>query len=116
MMGGRYNYNYNYNNAYNYQQPYYANHSGGWPAMRPVLPPPPPPPYVEHQNAKKVKNDVNVHKDTLKLEVDELNPDQHLVSFVFDALYDGRSAISMLSIFSYFGSFGLGFFMSLCEL
>jgi len=33
---------------------------------------------------------VNVHKDTLRLVVDEQNPDHHLVSFVFDAMYDGR--------------------------
>lgn len=49
-----------------------------------------PPRYVEHQSAKKVKNDVNVHKDTLRIAVDEQNPDHHLVSFVFDAMYDGR--------------------------
>lgn len=34
---------------------------------------------------------MNVHKDTLKIEVDEQNPDHVLVSFVFDALFDGRS-------------------------
>ncbi|RVX21966.1 hypothetical protein CK203_001360 [Vitis vinifera] len=47
--------------------PYYANHGNYWPPIRPpVAAPPPqqPPPYVEHQNAKKVRNDVNVHKDT----------------------------------------------------
>lgn len=74
--------------------PYYANQASGWPAFRPPMgqqhPLTLPPPYVEHQDAKKVRNDVNVHKDTLRLEVDEQNPDQHLVSFVFDALYDGR--------------------------
>ncbi|KAK8548022.1 hypothetical protein V6N13_055133 [Hibiscus sabdariffa] len=74
--------------------PYFANQTSAWPAIRAhamvAAPPHPPPPYVEHQNAKKVRNDVNVHKDTLKLEVDEQNPDHHLVSFVFDALFDGR--------------------------
>lgn len=77
--------------------PYYANQINGWSAIRPAMPPSiqqPPPitpaPYVEHQNAKKVRNDVNVHKDTLRVEVDEQNPDQHLVSFEFDALFDGR--------------------------
>ncbi|GAV60923.1 zf-C3HC4_3 domain-containing protein, partial [Cephalotus follicularis] len=90
-MMGRYNYHYNY--------PSYANQPNGWPAVRaPVGSTPPqtqpqPPPYVEHQNAKKVRNDVNVHKDTLRLEVDELNPDHRLVSFVFDALYDGSITI-----------------------
>ncbi|KAL6191113.1 hypothetical protein ACLB2K_037505 [Fragaria x ananassa] len=89
QMMGRYSYNQNY-------QPYNGNQVqvGGWPAMRPpVAPVQPPPPYVEHQNAKKVKNDVNVHKDTLRVEIDEQNPDQHLVSFVFDALYDGSITI-----------------------
>ncbi|XP_057956797.1 probable E3 ubiquitin-protein ligase LUL4 [Malania oleifera] len=71
---------------------YYANQSSGWPAPA-VIPAPPPPPYVEHQNAKKVRNDVNVHKDTLRIEVDEQNPDHHLVSFVFDAIYDGSITI-----------------------
>ncbi|KAL5787973.1 hypothetical protein ACOSP7_004922 [Xanthoceras sorbifolium] len=50
----------------------------------------PPPPYVDHHSAKKVRNDVNVHKDTLRIEVDEQNPDHVLVSFVFDAMFDGR--------------------------
>ncbi|KAE8686721.1 putative E3 ubiquitin-protein ligase LUL4 [Hibiscus syriacus] len=73
--------------------PYFANQTNSWPAIRAhamvAAAPQPPPPYVEHQNAKKVRNDVNVHKDTLKLEIDEENPDHHLVSFVFDALFDG---------------------------
>ncbi|KAG0495695.1 hypothetical protein HPP92_000386 [Vanilla planifolia] len=56
-------------------------------------PAPPPPPYVEHQQAKKIKNDVNVHKDTIRLESDELNPDQYLVSFVYDAEVDGSITI-----------------------
>ncbi|KAE8731888.1 putative E3 ubiquitin-protein ligase LUL3 [Hibiscus syriacus] len=76
---------------------YFANQTGSWPAIRAhsmvAAPPQPPPPYVEHQNAKKVRNDVNMHKDTLKLEIDEQNPDHHLVSFVFDALFDGRITI-----------------------
>lgn len=49
-----------------------------------------PPPYVDHQTAKKIRNHVNVHKDTLRLEVDQHNPDHHLVSFVFDAVFNGR--------------------------
>lgn len=74
--------------------PYFANQASASAPIRAhavAAPrPQPPPPYVEHYNAKKVRNDVNVHKDTLKLEVDEQNPDHHLVSFVFDALFDGR--------------------------
>ncbi|KAL5541670.1 hypothetical protein UlMin_009380 [Ulmus minor] len=87
-MMGRYN-----------SQPYYGNQANWWPANRPPVgqfPPQQmvaPPPYVEHQNAKKVRNDVNVHKDSLRVEVDDLNPDQHLVSFVFDAVYDGSITI-----------------------
>uniref|UniRef100_A0A2P2J815 RING-type E3 ubiquitin transferase n=1 Tax=Rhizophora mucronata TaxID=61149 RepID=A0A2P2J815_RHIMU len=77
---------------------YYGNQAAnGWPAIRgpDVGPAQPihPAPYVEHQNAKKVRNDVNVHKDTLRVEIDELNPDNHLVSFVFDALFDGSITI-----------------------
>lgn len=95
-------YNYgNYGNPMmgrsNYQ-PCYANHSNYWTQIRPPVAAPllqqqpllHPPPYVEHQNAKKVRNDVNVHKNTLRLEVDERNPDHFLVSFTFDALFDGR--------------------------
>lgn len=81
-MMGRYSY------QFHYQPPYYANQAHGWPAPRPPVGPPPP--YVDHQSAKKVRNDVNIHKDTLKIEVDEENPDHVLVSFVFDALFDGR--------------------------
>lgn len=88
----------------NYHNPYYAGHGSGWfrpPAMLVTPFPPPPPhqvpppavPYVDHQSAKKIKNDVNVHKDTIKLEVDEENKDCHLISFTFDALVDGSITI-----------------------
>ncbi|XP_010278333.1 PREDICTED: probable E3 ubiquitin-protein ligase LUL4 isoform X2 [Nelumbo nucifera] len=74
--------------------PYYGNRVNGWHGIRPPgVPLQPPPPYVDHQNAKKIKNDVNVHKDTIKLEVDETNPDCHLVSFTFDSLIDGSITI-----------------------
>ncbi|KAF8392474.1 hypothetical protein HHK36_022816 [Tetracentron sinense] len=74
--------------------PYYANQSNGWPPIRsPMVPPQQPPLYVDHQNAKKVRNDVNVHKDTIKVEVDEKNPEYHLVSFTFDAMVDGSITI-----------------------
>lgn len=48
------------------------------------------PPSGDQKPAKVVNSDVNVHKDTLRLESDDLNPDRCLVSFVFDALLDGR--------------------------
>ncbi|XP_010255889.2 PREDICTED: probable E3 ubiquitin-protein ligase LUL4 [Nelumbo nucifera] len=76
--------------------PYYDNHVNGWHGIRPPgapMPPPPPPPYVDHQSAKKIRNDVNVHKDTIKVEVDQMNPDCHLVSFTFDSLVDGSITI-----------------------
>ncbi|KAK1416997.1 hypothetical protein QVD17_26119 [Tagetes erecta] len=82
--------------VYNHQQP---NYGYGWmppmrpPYMVPVPPPLPPPAYVEHKQAKKVKNHVNLHKDSLKIEVDKDNADCHLVSFVFDALFDGSITI-----------------------
>lgn len=60
------------------------------PAPLPLLAPAP---YVDHQSAKKIKNDVNVHKDTIRLEVDEVNRDCHLVSFTFDAMVDGSITI-----------------------
>ncbi|KAF6162843.1 hypothetical protein GIB67_029112 [Kingdonia uniflora] len=71
---------------------YYVPNNNGWPGIRPppMSVPMPQPPYVNHQEAKKVRNDVNVHKDTISIHVDEKNPDYHLVSFTFDALVDGR--------------------------
>ncbi|XP_021839125.2 probable E3 ubiquitin-protein ligase LUL3 [Spinacia oleracea] len=92
-----------WSNSYNYPNPMTgrpnfpyvpANYGNGWHQMRYPIPPSPVPlPYVEHQSAKVVKNDVNVHKDTIKLEVDENYPDHYLVSFVFDAHYDGSVTI-----------------------
>lgn len=48
------------------------------------------PQSTEQKQARVVNSEVNVHKDSLRLEVDELNRDRYLVSFVFDALVDGR--------------------------
>ncbi|CAH2072391.1 unnamed protein product [Thlaspi arvense] len=98
-------YGHNYNSYYNQNQyypqqppPYYSGYHPNARnlTMRPVhfvQPPVPHPPYVEHQSAKKVRNDVNVHKDTVKLEADDLSPGHHLVSFVFDAVFDGSFTI-----------------------
>ncbi|MQL73814.1 hypothetical protein Taro_006178 [Colocasia esculenta] len=52
-----------------------------------------PPPYVERQQAVTVKNNVNLRKDTIRLEQDEQNPDQYLVCFTFDSLVDGSITI-----------------------
>ncbi|KAF8388006.1 hypothetical protein HHK36_026672 [Tetracentron sinense] len=76
--------------------PFYANQiqSNGWSGIRPpVVPMQPPPLYVDHQNAKKVRNDVNVKKESIRVQVDEKNPDYHLVSFTFDAMVDGSITI-----------------------
>uniref|UniRef100_A0A0R0J951 RING-type E3 ubiquitin transferase n=1 Tax=Glycine max TaxID=3847 RepID=A0A0R0J951_SOYBN len=56
-----------------------------------------PPPYVDHQATKKIRNDVNLHKHTLRLHLDPNNSDHHLISFDFDALYDGSITIFYLA-------------------
>ncbi|KAL8121705.1 putative E3 ubiquitin-protein ligase LUL4 isoform X1 [Apium graveolens] len=87
-----------YSGGPNYQYPVmghsdFGYHNQGWVGIRPVAPTHQPAAFVEEQQAKKVRNDVNVHKDSVKVVVDELNPDHHLVSFVFDALFDGSITI-----------------------
>ncbi|XP_070037030.1 probable E3 ubiquitin-protein ligase LUL4 isoform X1 [Nicotiana tomentosiformis] len=78
----------------NHYPPYYHPHgNNGWGGFRPPPAPLPVVPYVDHQNAKKIKNDVNVHKDTIRIQLDELNKDSHLVTFTFDALVDGSITI-----------------------
>lgn len=72
--------------------PFYPGPGQGQPDVRP-------PPYVDHQTAKKIRNDVNLHKHTLRLDIDPINPDHHLISFVFDALFDGRSGQPPFSVF-----------------
>ncbi|KAL9356143.1 hypothetical protein Peur_049396 [Populus x canadensis] len=52
-----------------------------------------PPRYVEHNQAKTIKNVVNVNKSTIKVVADENNLDSHLVSFTFDAVVDGSITI-----------------------
>ncbi|KAL8515359.1 hypothetical protein ACS0TY_014169 [Phlomoides rotata] len=47
----------------------------------------------EQKTAKVVTSDVNVHKDTLRLETDELNRDHYLITFIFDALLDGSITV-----------------------
>ncbi|XP_052190215.1 uncharacterized protein LOC127799950 [Diospyros lotus] len=65
---------------------------GPAPPLQPPPRPPSPPLPMEHllENAR---NCVNVHGDTLRLEVDEQRPDHHLISFGFDAPCDGRFTI-----------------------
>lgn len=82
--------------SFPYPQSYFVNHPNGWsqnPVLNSVVGPlvvASPAPYVDHRAAKKIRNDVNVNRESLRLEVDEHFPDQRLVSFAFDALHDGR--------------------------
>ncbi|XP_071706375.1 probable E3 ubiquitin-protein ligase LUL2 [Rutidosis leptorrhynchoides] len=49
----------------------------------------PPTPYVDHQKAITIRNDVNLKKETLKIEPDEQNPGKFLVVFTYDATVSG---------------------------
>lgn len=79
-------------------------------------PPPPPPgnwvlgqypygappgaPFVEHQKTVTIKNDVNIKKDSLRVELDEENPGSFLVAFTFDASAPGRySCLSCINVY-----------------
>ncbi|KAK9079302.1 hypothetical protein SSX86_000973 [Deinandra increscens subsp. villosa] len=44
-----------------------------------------PTPYVDHQKAVTIRNDVNIKKESLKIEADEENPGKYVVSFTFDS-------------------------------
>ncbi|XP_066366310.1 probable E3 ubiquitin-protein ligase LUL3 [Miscanthus floridulus] len=79
--------------------PPHAYH-GSWhpaPAPPPQPQPPaltgPPPEFVEHQQAQKVKNYVNLHKDTIRVVPDDADPERRLVAFTFDAITDGSVTI-----------------------
>lgn len=47
-------------------------------------------PYVDYQKAVTIRNDVNVKKETIRVEPDEENPGRFLVAFTFDATAPGR--------------------------
>ncbi|PON41407.1 ABA insensitive ring protein [Parasponia andersonii] len=51
------------------------------------------PPYVEHQKAVTIRNDVNVKKESLRVEPDEENPGRFLVAFTFDATAPGSITV-----------------------
>lgn len=53
----------------------------------------PPAPYVEHQKAVTIRNDVNLKKETLRIEADEANPGKYLVCFTFDATVSGSMTV-----------------------
>lgn len=66
---------------------------GNWvPGQYPYGAPPPLPgaPFVEHQKTVTIKNDVNIRKDSLRVEPDEENPGKFVVAFTFDAAAPGR--------------------------
>jgi hypothetical protein len=48
---------------------------------------------VEHQKAVMIRNDVNLKKETLRIEPDEENPGKFVVAFTFDATAPGRIII-----------------------
>nr|XP_023923875.1 probable E3 ubiquitin-protein ligase LUL2 [Quercus suber] len=50
-------------------------------------------PFVEHQKAVTIRNDVNIKKESLRLEPDEENPGQFLVAFTFDATAPGSITV-----------------------
>ncbi|KAK9158343.1 hypothetical protein Scep_004917 [Stephania cephalantha] len=50
-------------------------------------------PYVEHQKAVTIRNDVNLKKETLRMEADEDYPGHFLVAFTFDATVSGSITI-----------------------
>ncbi|XP_028124644.1 probable E3 ubiquitin-protein ligase LOG2 isoform X3 [Camellia sinensis] len=74
--------------------PHHHHHHPPPPYMYPCGPVmPPPPPYVEHQKAVTIRNDVNLKKETLRIEPDEENPGKFLVAFTFDATVAGSITV-----------------------
>ncbi|KAJ9181590.1 hypothetical protein P3X46_009706 [Hevea brasiliensis] len=53
----------------------------------------PPAPYVEHQKTVTIRNDVNLKKESVRLEPDEENPGRFLVAFTFDATVAGSITV-----------------------
>lgn len=65
---------------------------------------------MEHQKAVTIRNDVNVKKETLRIEPDEENPDKYLVAFSFDATVAGRYigfSVSFINEFNFISEFSL---------
>ncbi|RWR96680.1 putative E3 ubiquitin-protein ligase LOG2 [Cinnamomum micranthum f. kanehirae] len=50
-------------------------------------------PFVEHQKAVTIRNDVNLKKETLRVEPDEEIPGKYLVAFTFDATVAGSITV-----------------------
>jgi E3 ubiquitin-protein ligase MGRN1 len=66
----------------------YPGWAGRYPSYGPHLSMPTP--YVEHQKAVTIRNDINLKKETLRIEPDEERPGRFLVAFTFDATVAGR--------------------------
>ncbi|KAK4780526.1 hypothetical protein SAY87_016632 [Trapa incisa] len=73
-----------------YGQPY-----GNWVnGQYPYMPfPAPVTPYVEHQRAVTIRNDVNIKKESLRIEPDEDDDGKYLLSFTFDATEPGSITV-----------------------
>ncbi|XP_059305801.1 probable E3 ubiquitin-protein ligase LOG2 [Lycium ferocissimum] len=69
--------------------PGHANWVNGRYSYGPMMPAP----YVEHQKAVTIRNDVNLKKETLRIEPDEANPGKYLVAFTFDATVPGSMTV-----------------------
>ncbi|ESQ49093.1 hypothetical protein EUTSA_v10020903mg [Eutrema salsugineum] len=74
-----------------YHNPHPWTAGGRYPYCAPMMPGETP--FVEHQKAVTIRNDVNLKKETLKLESDPNSPGRFLVSFTFDATISGRITV-----------------------
>ncbi|KAL8167998.1 hypothetical protein V2J09_009497 [Rumex salicifolius] len=78
---------------HHHRVPHVDSSHAGWAAPGRCPYGPPPPPYVEHQKAMTIRNDVNLKKESLRVEKDEENPGKHLVAFKFDATAAGSMTV-----------------------
>ncbi|AQL07959.1 Probable E3 ubiquitin-protein ligase LOG2 [Zea mays] len=69
----------------------YPGWAGRYPSYGPHLSMPTP--YVEHQKAVTIRNDINLKKETLRIEPDEERPGRFLVAFTFDATVAGSMTV-----------------------
>jgi E3 ubiquitin-protein ligase MGRN1 len=75
------------------QHPHYHGWGGNFSYGPPTQPPAPAPPYVEHQKAVTIRNDVNLKKETLRVEPDDECPGRFLITFTFDATVAGSMTV-----------------------
>ncbi|KNA25268.1 hypothetical protein SOVF_007980 [Spinacia oleracea] len=84
-----------------YDHHHQGHHHANWTAGRyhygPMIPAPVATPYVEHQKAVTIRNDVNLKKESLRVEADEENPGKFLVAFTFDATVAGSIAVTFFA-------------------